>query len=174
MSRSPWLADIGPLSSTQLLRIIQSDPVLRRSPFAGIFPKDQFTLKAGANRWAILNLADWKADGTPASGSGGTHYVLWHDVDPNQTIYVDSYGFAAPGVIERLMAATGKRTRWSMAECQDQHSNCCGIFALHFAKQLLLGRSLDAITSEDFWPYNKWLDGLAMNDYVLGGQFKFQ
>ena len=127
------------MNTSQLQCIISCDDVLRERVL-GVFAADQLPRTIPTFPCGFIANTD-------ISSRPGQHWISFFIRDNNVVECFDSYG-QNPGVYNGLFKAWIQRHSkavLSEQRIQSDHSNVCGLYAVYFLHQRLLGKTMDQI-----------------------------
>lgn len=120
------------LSNVDLDRYFSRDP-----NYVPALSKDQADSKLNG-KFSVINMQD-------SDKGGGTHWVLYYDVRPDECIYFDSMGEVPPKKIMSIMRKTKKYVIYNPLQLQAMGSIVCGYWAEMIADLLNKGETMEQI-----------------------------
>lgn len=119
----------------------------RKNPrYGGTFCKNELLSEVGrpGKKIYIVNLQD-------STAGPGSHWTICDNLNPNYTVYCDSFGVAPPIEVEKFLkmarnkAGERKKILYNTIEIQDLDSSYCGHFCVFIGKMRLRGYKLSTI-----------------------------
>jgi hypothetical protein len=131
----------GPLSNYDLSLALKNI-----NNFRGVFSRDNLPFTIRNDESGVINL--------DSSSGPGTHWVCYFNRQGLKHVYYfDSYGLPPPEEIKKYLHTSNKQILYNTGEIQQIGTNLCGVYCVHFIKELNKGRDFYDILYDNFEPY---------------------